>query len=39
MGKAKHIGRIGALALALGVRNVRHAATRITVTIEAPSWC
>ena len=35
MGTAKHIGRIGALAVALGVGNVRRAATRMTVSIGA----
>ena len=33
MGTAKHIGRVGALAAALGVRNVRRTATRMTVSI------
>jgi hypothetical protein len=33
MGKAKHIGRVGALALALDVGNVRRTATRMTVSI------
>ena len=33
MGTAKYIGRIGALAVALGVGNVRRAATRMTVSI------
>jgi hypothetical protein len=33
MGNAKHIGRVGALAVALGVGNVRRAATRMTVSI------
>jgi hypothetical protein len=33
MGNAKHIGRVGALAVALGVGNVRHAATRMAVSI------
>ena len=33
MGNAKHIGRGGALAVALGVGNVRRAATRMTVSI------
>ncbi|MGX9788096.1 PE-PPE domain-containing protein [Mycobacterium sp. MMS18-G62] len=32
-GTAKHIGRVGALAVALGVGNVRRAATRMTVSI------
>ena len=35
MGNAKHIGRIGALAVALGVGNVRRTATRMTVSIGA----
>jgi len=35
MGNAKHIGRVGALAVALGVGNVRRAATRMTVSIGA----
>ena len=33
MGNAKHIGRIGALAVAPGIRNVRRTATRMTVSI------
>ena len=33
MGNAKHIGRVGALAVALGIRNVRRTATRMTVSI------
>jgi hypothetical protein len=33
MGNARHIGRVGALAVALGVGNVRRAATRMTVSI------
>ena len=33
MGNAKYIGRVGALAAALGVGNVRRAATRMTVSI------
>ena len=33
MGNAKHIGRVGALAVALGVGNVRRTATRMTVSI------
>jgi hypothetical protein len=33
MGTAKHIGRVGALAVALGVGNVRAVATRLTVSI------
>lgn len=33
MSNAKHIGRVGALAVALGVRNVRRVATRMTVPI------
>ena len=33
MGNAKYIGRVGALAVALGVGNVRRAATRMTVSI------
>ena len=35
MGNARHIGRVGALAVALGVGNVRRAATRMTVSIGA----
>ena len=35
MGNAKHIGRVGALAAALGVENVRRTATRMTVSIGA----
>jgi hypothetical protein len=35
MGSAKHVGRVGALAVALGVGNVRRAATRMTVSIGA----
>jgi hypothetical protein len=35
MGNAKYIGRIGALAVTLGIGNVRHAATRTTVSIGA----
>ena len=35
MGSAKHIGRVGAWAVALGLGNVRHTATRMTVTIGA----
>ena len=35
MGNAKYIGRVGALAAALGVGNVRRAATRMTVSIGA----
>src|SRR5829696_493014 len=35
MGTAKHIGRVGALAVALGIGNVRRAATRMTVSIGA----
>jgi hypothetical protein len=35
MGNAKHIGRVGALAVALGVGNVRRAAARMTVSIGA----
>ena len=35
MGTAKYIGRVGALAVALGVGNVRRAATRMTVSIGA----
>jgi PE-PPE domain len=35
MGNAKHIGRVGALAVALGLGNVWHTATRMTVTIGA----
>ena len=33
MSNAKHVGRVGALAVALGVGNVRRAATRMTVSI------
>ncbi len=33
MGNAKHVGRVGALAVALGVGNVRHTATRMAVSI------
>jgi len=33
VGSAKHIGRIGALAIAPGIRNVRRNATRVTVSI------
>jgi len=33
MGTAKHVGRVGALAVALGVGNVRAVATRVTVSI------
>jgi hypothetical protein len=33
MGNAKCIGRVGGLAVALGVGNVRHAATRMTVSV------
>jgi hypothetical protein len=33
MGTAKYIGRVGALAVALGVGNVRRAASRMTVSI------
>ena len=33
MGTAKHIGRVGALAVALGVGNFRAVATRLTVSI------
>jgi hypothetical protein len=33
MGTAKHIGRVGALAVALGVGNFRAAAARVTVSI------
>src|SRR5829696_5920219 len=35
MSNAKHIGHVGALAVALGVGNVRRAATRMTVSIGA----
>ncbi len=35
MDNAKHIGRVGALAVALGVGNVRRTATRMTVSIGA----
>jgi PE-PPE domain len=33
MNTAKHVGRIGALAVALGIGNVRRAATRMTVSV------
>ena len=33
MGNAKHIGRVGALAAALGIGNVRRTATRMSVSI------
>ena len=33
MGTAKHIGRVGALAAALGIRNARRNATRLTTSI------
>ena len=33
MGNAKHVGRIGALAAALGIGNLRRIATRMTVSI------
>jgi hypothetical protein len=33
VGNAKHIGRVGALAVALGIGNVRRAATRMTASI------
>jgi hypothetical protein len=35
MGYAKHIGRVGVFAVALGLANVWHTATRMTVTIGA----
>ncbi|RDH76922.1 PE-PPE domain-containing protein [Mycolicibacterium moriokaense] len=35
VGTAKHIGRVGALAVALGIGSVRRTATRATVTIGA----
>jgi hypothetical protein len=35
MGTAKDIGRIGALAIALGTGNVRRNATRLTVSVGA----
>ena len=35
MSTAKHVGRIGALAVALGIGNVRRNATRVTVSIGA----
>lgn len=35
MGNATHIGRVGALAAALGIGNVRRSATRMTVSIGA----
>jgi PE-PPE domain len=35
MSNAKHIGRVGALAVVLGIGNVRRAATRMTVSIGA----
>jgi hypothetical protein len=35
MSNARHIGRVGALAVALGVTNVRRAATRMTLSIGA----
>ena len=35
MGTAKHIGRVGALAVALGAGNVRRTAARMTVSIGA----
>ena len=38
MGNTKHIGRVGALAVALGVGNVRRAATRMTVSIGVAAW-
>ena len=38
MGTAKHIGRVGALAVALGIRNVRRTATRMTVSIGVARW-
>jgi hypothetical protein len=37
VGNAKHIGRGGGLAVALGVRNVRHTATRMTVSVAVAS--
>ncbi|MDT5107263.1 MAG: hypothetical protein QOI25_4776, partial [Mycobacterium sp.] len=33
MSNAKHIGRVGALAAALGVGNLRAITTRVTVSI------
>ena len=33
MGNAKHVGRVGALAVALGIGNLRPIATRVTVSI------
>ena len=33
MGTANYIGRVGAWTVALGIRNVRHTATRVTVSI------
>ena len=38
MGNAKHIGRVGALAVALGIGNVRRTATRMTVSIGVAAW-
>ena len=35
MGNARHIGRVGALAVALGVGRFRRTATRMTVSIGA----
>lgn len=35
MVNAKHIGRVGSLAVALGVGDLRHTATRMTVAISA----
>ena len=35
MGNAKHIGRVGASAVVLGIGNVWRSAMRITVTIGA----
>jgi hypothetical protein len=33
MGNAKYIGRVGALAVALGVSNIRRTTTRMAVSI------
>ena len=38
MDNAKHIGRNGAVASALGVGNFRHTATRMTVSIGVQCW-
>ena len=35
MSNARYVGRVGALAVALGVGNVRRAATRMTVSMCA----